>query len=148
MVAGAVERREHSAGSLRLAVSPDASRDELGPFVRGAINAAKATVLTDGWRAYEPLGAVGVDHRPVVQGDPARAAEILPWIHKVFSNLKTWLRGTFHGGSAKHLPRYLQEFNYRFYRRGRESELFFFVLRRAAGGEPLPYARLTAEVIG
>ena len=35
---------------------------------------------------------------------------ILPWIHKVFSNLKTWLRGTFHGVSPKHLPRYLQEF--------------------------------------
>jgi transposase-like protein len=148
LVAGAVERRELSAGSLRLAVIPKASRDELGPFVRGAINAAEATVLTDGWQAYEHLGAVGVDHRPRIQGDPARAAEILPWIHKVFSNLKTWLRGTFHGVSPKHLPRYLQEFSYRFDRRARESELFRFVLRRAVRGEPFPYARLTAEVVG
>ena len=148
LIAGAVEQREHSAGSLRLTVVPQASRDELGPFVRGVINAAEATVLTYGWTAYEHLGSVGVDHRPTVQGDPARAAEILPWIHKAFSNLKTWLRGTFHGVSAKHLPRYLQEFSYRFDRRARESELFFFVLRRAARGEPLPYARLTAEVVG
>ena len=147
-MAGAVEQREHSAGSLRLSVVPHASKDELGPFVRGVIDAAEATVLTDGLPAYGHLGPVGVDHRPEVQGDPARAAEILPWIHKVFSNLKTWLRGTFHGVSAKHLARYLQEFTYRFDRRAREAELFHFVLRRAVRGAPLSYARLTAEVIG
>jgi len=116
--------------------------------VRGVIDAADTTVLTDGWRAYRHLGTVGVDHRPDLQGEPARAAEILPWIHKVFSNLKTWLRGTFHGVSPKHLPRFLQEFSYRFNRRSRESELFFFVLRRAVHGQPLPYARLTAKVVG
>ena len=148
LVAGVVEQREHSAGSVRLAVVPQASQDELVPFVRGVIDAADATVLTDRWRTYRQLSAVGVDHRPHIQGNCARAAEILPWIHKVFSNLKTWLRGTFHGVSPKHLPRYLQEFSYRFDRRARESELFFFVLRRAVTGHPLPYARLTAEVIG
>lgn len=112
------------------------------------IDASEATVLTDGWKGYGPLGPAGVRHRPKVQGNPARAAQILPWIHKVFSNLKSWLRGTFHGVSPKHLPRYLQEFSYRFDRRGREAELFHFVLRRAVCGAPLPYARLTAEVVG
>jgi transposase-like protein len=148
LVAGAVEQRQHSAGSVRLAVVPHASKDELGPFVRGVIDASEATVLTDGLPAYGHLGPAGVDHRPAVQGDPARAADILPWIHKVFSNLKTWLRGTFHGVSPKHLPRYLQEFSYRFDRRAREAELFHFVLRRAVRGEPLTYARLTAELSG
>src|SRR5208283_2579011 len=124
VVAGAVEQREHSAGSVRLSVVAQASRDELGPFVRGVIDAAEATVLTDGWRGYQHLSGAGVDHRPDVQRHSARAAEILPWIHKVFSNLKTWLRGTFHGVSPKHLPRYLQEFSCRFDRRARESELF------------------------
>ncbi len=42
--------------------------------------------------------AVGVRHDRRVQGsDPARSAEILPWVHRIFGNLKTWLRGTFHG---------------------------------------------------
>jgi len=62
-----------------------------------------------------------VHHEPTVQGEPARAAEILPWAHIVISNLKTWLRGTFHGVSHKHLPRYLVEFTYRFNRRWREA---------------------------
>ena len=44
LVAGAVEQREHSAGSLRLAVVPHASKDELGPFVRGVIDATEASV--------------------------------------------------------------------------------------------------------
>jgi len=148
IVAVAVERRAHTAGSLQLDVVPDVSWASLGPFVRGAIAAAETTVLTDDWGGYAPFAAAGVDHEPTVQGEPARAAEILPWAHIVISNLKTWLRGTFHGVSHKHLPRYLVEFTYRFNRRWREGELFHFVLRRAAQGDPLPYHRLTAEVVG
>lgn len=148
LVAGAVERRKHAAGSVRLAVVKHASQEELGPFVRGVINAHEATVLTDGWSGYGDLTTHGAKHRALIQGSSARAGVILPWIHKVFSNLKTWLRGTFHGVSAKHLGQYLQEFTYRFDRRGREPELFFLALRRAVRGEPLPYARLTAEVLG
>jgi transposase-like protein len=148
IVALAVERRPHSAGSLQLAVVPDVSWDSLGSFLRGAIEGANTTVLTDGWSGYEPLAAAGVDHKPTVQGPPVRGSEILPWVHVAISNLKTWLRGTFHGVSHKHLPRYLAEFAYRFNRRWREGELFQFVAQRAMRGEPLPYHRLTAEVVG
>jgi hypothetical protein len=66
----------------------------------------------------------------------------------VFSNLKGWLQGTFHGVSAKHLHRYLQEFAYRFNRRSLEHDLFLYVLRRAVQGEPFPYHRLAAEAAG
>ena len=113
--------------------------------MRGVIDQAEATVRSDGWSGYGDLQAHGAKHRPVVQGDPARAVKVLPWSHTVFGNLKGWLRGTFHGVSRKHLPRYLQEFVYRFNRRGLEHDLFFYVLRRTVQGEPLPWARLTAE---
>ncbi len=63
-----------------------------------------------------------------------------------FCNLRNGaLSGTFHGVSPKHLQRYLDEFSYRFDRRWREGELLGFVLRRVAGGQPLPYRRLVAE---
>ncbi len=148
LVAAAVENRGERAGSLRLAVVPNASQGELGPFVRGGIDQARATVRTDGWRGYGDLKTHGAQHRPVVQGDPARAAKLLPWSHTVFGNLKGWLHGTFHGVSRKHLPRYLQEFVYRFNRRWLEHDLFFYVLRRAVQGEPLPYSQLIAEPAG
>ncbi len=145
LVAAVVENRGERAGSLCMAVVPEASRAELGPFVRGAIDQAQATVRTDGWSGYGDLREHGAVHRALVQGDPTRAAQILPWSHILFSNFKGWLRGTFHGVSRKHLPRYLQEFVYRTNRRWLEHDLFFYVLRRAVQGEPLPWARLTAE---
>jgi len=147
LVAGAVERRKHSAGRARLAVIEGLTFEHhLGPFVRGVIDPTEATVRTDGFQGYCRLSKVGVQHERRLQGpDPARSAEILPWVHRAFGNLKTWLRGTFHGVSGKHLPRYLAEFIYRFDRRWREGELFGFVLRRAAQGEPFSYQRLLAE---
>jgi len=144
----AVERRAHTAGSLRLHVVPDASWRNLGPFLRGGIDADEATVVADDWRGYAPLAAAGVSHEPIPQIEPVRAVEILPWAHVVTSNLETWLRGTFHGVSPAHLQRGLVEFTYRFNRCWREEALFHFMLRRAAERKPLPSLRLTAELIG
>ena len=82
--------------------------------------------------------AAGVPHDPHTQGkDFARSAKSMPWSHTVFSNLKPWIRGTFHGVSRKHLQRYLDEFVYRFDRRWKEEER-----------EPFPYHRLVAEQAG
>ena len=147
LAAGAVEHREHTAGRLRLAVLRGLTfQNDLGSFVCRSVDADNATVRTDAFQGYGSLGKVGIDHERIVQGKaPARSAEILPWVHHVFGNLEAWLRGTFHGGSRKHLPGYLAEFSYRFDRRWREEELFRFVLRRAAHGAPLPYNRLVAE---
>ena len=49
LVAAVVENRGERAGALRLEVLAEASQPELGPFVRGAIDQAAATVRTDGW---------------------------------------------------------------------------------------------------
>ena len=97
---------------------------------------------------YQCSVTAGTVLRKVQGPDRAHSSKILPWNHTIFGNLKTWLRGTFHGVSRKHLQRYLDEFVYRFDRRWREGELFGFVLRRAAHGEPLPYSRLVAEATG
>ena len=64
----------------------------------------------------------------------------------IFSNLKSWLRGTFHGVSPAYLPRYLEEFSFRYNHRGRAAELGTLVLRRALHSEPMPLFRLRAEL--
>jgi transposase-like protein len=147
-VAVAVERRRTTAGAVRLAVVGRASTEELTSFVRGAIDARKATVFTDAWQGYTALISQGVRHRPRVGGHGPGASDLLPWAHTVFGNLKTWLQGTFHGVSPKHLQRYLDEFVYRFDRRWIEAALSGFVLRRAVQAQPFPYHRLTAEPVG
>jgi transposase-like protein len=147
---GAVVERQRGGGQLRLGVlaSHTFERD-LGPFVRGAVEGRRTTVRTDGLAGYERLAAAGIAHERIVQGaDRSRGVKLFPWSHAVFSNLKSWLRGTFHGVSPKHLPRYLDEFAYRFNERWREEELFERVLGRALGADPLPYHRLIAESAG
>ena len=87
-------------------------------------------------------------HRPHQGGHGRQSVHLLLWAHTVFGNLKTWLRGTFHGVSPKHLQRYLDEFVFRFDRRWRETELFIRVLHRALDAAPFPYRQLTAERAG
>ena len=54
---------------------------------------------------------------PLPNAATPRWPELMPIIHLVFSNLKTWLNGIHHGVSAKHLQAYLNEFTSEFNRR-------------------------------
>ncbi len=136
-VAIAVERRTRTAGSVRLAVIPRATTVVLTSFVHASVQPAEeSTVFTDAWGAYVTLRDLGIDHRPHKGGHGRQSVHLLPWGHTVFGNLKTWLRGTFHGVSPKHLQRYLDEFVFRFDRRWRETELFIRVLHRALDAVP------------
>ena len=49
---------------------------------------------------------------------------VLIWIHRVFSNLKRWALGTFHGLRRAHLRRYLDEFVFRWNRRRHTATAF------------------------
>ncbi len=84
------------------------------PFVEGAIRTPETTVHTDDWVSYKALGKLGINHQARKAGRGRQKEDGLPWAHTIFGNLKTWIRGTFHGVSPKHLQRYLNEFVFRF----------------------------------
>ena len=147
-VAIAVERRGRTAGYVRLAVIPGATTAVLTSFVKGAIVPQAATVHTDAWAAYRALTKMGIDHRPRKGGHGRHVEDGLPWAHTVFGNLKTWLRGAYHGVSPKHLQRYLNEFQFRFNERWHEADLFSPVLHAAIAADPFPYRHLIAEPTG
>jgi len=147
-VAIAVERRGRTAGCVRLAVIPGATTAVLTSFVKGSIVPQAATVHTDAWAAYKALTKMGIDHCPRKGGHGRHVEDGLPWAHTVFGNLKTWLRGAYHGVSPKHLQRYLNEFQFRFNKRWHEADLFSPVLQAAIDAEPFPYQHLTAERTG
>ena len=115
-VVGAVEDRGTSAGRVRLQLIPDCSADSLKAFVEANVEHG-SVVKTDGWEGYGPLDPKHYRHRPKIQGGGENAARWLPHIHRVFSNLKTWLKGTHHGVDPKHLQAYLNEFVFRYNRR-------------------------------
>jgi hypothetical protein len=138
LVVGAVEVAEGGPGRIRLAAVPDYSADSLHPFIAHNL-APGATTKTDGWSGYP--GAPGVSHDPHVVGKMA-AHVVLPWVHRIFSNLKTWGLGVYHGLRRRHLQSYLDEFVFRFNRRRTRHAAFRSLLAIAAGQAPLTYKML------
>lgn len=126
-VVGAVEDRGESAGRVRLQVIPDCSAASLTAFVEADVKHG-SVVKTDGWEGYGPLNPKHYRHRPKIQGGGENASRWLPHIHRVFSNLKTWLKGTHHGVDPKHLQAYLNEFVFRCNRRRTPMAAFQTVL--------------------
>jgi len=127
LVAGAVEvipftelktgKVRHRSGRLRLRMVANASANSLAGFVEQEVEPG-AIVNTDGWDGYRRLKNSGYNHHRIVQGKGREAVPILPHIHRVFSNLKTWLLGTYHGRvEQKYLQAYLNEYTFRFNRR-------------------------------
>lgn len=128
VVAVAVENRGDHTGRIRLEIVPDASSRSLHAFIRKHI-ARGAKVNTDAWQGYRGLAALGYRHDPQVQGHETRAGIILPWVHLVISNLKTWLKGTHHGRvDREHLQSYLDEFTFRYNRRLSREHAFLTIL--------------------
>jgi transposase-like protein len=135
LVVGAVEIRGRAWGRIRLQVVPNASAHSLCGFVTSNVETG-TLVLSDGWQGYAPLSSLGYRHRPATQGRGQRAVIILPRIHQVFGNLKTWLRGTHHGVEPKHLQMYLNEFVFRFNRRRTPMAAFQSLLGLASTHGP------------
>lgn len=141
LVVGGVEVRGRAYGRIRLEVVPDSSAASLSGFVKRNVERG-TVVITDGWGGYAPLSDMGYRHRPKTQGRPERALVILPRIHQVFGNLKTWLRGTHHGVEPKHMQAYLDEFVFRFNRRRTPMAAFQSLLGLAAVHGPTTRNRL------
>jgi len=117
------------AGSARLEVIRQTDAEALTGFVDGAV-AKGTTVVTDAWPSYDALGSMGYTHEEHVQTSAQVTAAVLPKVHILFSNLKAWLLGTFHGVSAEYLWSYCREYLYRFNRRHLDPKVFGFLARR------------------
>jgi predicted RNA-binding Zn-ribbon protein involved in translation (DUF1610 family) len=139
-VAAAVEVQGKGPGRVRLAAIADASAASLRAFLEASV-APGATIKTDGWSGYP--GAPGVTHEPHVIGNMA-AHIVLPWVHRIFANLKTWALGVYHGLRKSHLQAYLDEFVFRFNRRRTPHAAFRTLLGIAAAIKPVTYKMLIA----
>jgi hypothetical protein len=68
---------------------PDGASKTLHGFIGRAVEPG-AHIITDGWLGYENPPA-NTHEAKVVSGKKAR--DMLHWVHRVFSNLKTWAKG-------------------------------------------------------
>jgi len=123
------------SGRVRLTVIANNSAASLHAFVRANVKSG-TTLLTDGHSSYPGLSDYRHDPRTVgkMAGHVA-----LPWIHRVFSLMKRWGLGTYHGLRRKHLDTYLNEFVFRYNRRFYRHVSFETLLGLAVHGEPADY---------
>ena len=138
LVIGAVEIVGKGPGRIRLAPIADYSAESIHAFMAANL-APGATAKSDGWAAYP--GAPEVTHEPHVIGNMA-AHIVLPWVHRVFSNLKRWALGVYHGLRSKHLQSYLNEFVFRFNRRRTRHAAFCSLIGLATKRNPITYKML------
>ncbi|MDH4164577.1 MAG: IS1595 family transposase [Nitrospirota bacterium] len=134
IVVAAVERKDKFMGRIRLRKIPNVTEETLLGFIKETIEPG-SYVETDGFSSYRNLSKHGYDHRPIAPDDVDVA---LPKAHIVFGNLKTWLKGTFHGVSPKHLQAYLNEFVFRFNRRKTPMAAFQTLLGLSTNVEQWP----------
>ena len=145
IVAIAVEKRGPGMGRIRLGRIHDTSADSLLPFIEEAIEPG-SVVSTDGHLGYKPLAATCYIHdRRSIQasGDPGHIA--MPRVHRISSLLKRWLLGTHQGAvRPQQLDYYLDEFTFRFNRRGSNHRglLFYRLLEQAVQLDHVPLAAI------
>jgi transposase-like protein len=123
------------SGRIRLAMIADNSAASIEAFVRANVKRG-TTLLTDGHASYH--GLTDYRHDPRVVGKMA-AHVVLPWVHRVFSLVKRWGLGTYHGLRRKHLDTYLNEFVFRYNRRFYRHASFETILGLASHHEPASY---------
>ena len=144
MVLGAIER----GGRIRLRVEKRDNKKTLQGFIADTVSPSVDHIYTD-----EHPGYIGLDndsgeeslHQSVkhrteewVRGDVHTNS-----VESAWSLLKRSIVGSFHQVSAKHLPKYLQEFEFRFNNR-KNPYLFRDTLLKLINAKAMPYERLTA----
>ena len=142
MIAGAVEVIDRDGkthpGRIRLSEIPDYTTETLHDFVKSEV-ADGSTVKTDGLPSYNNLE--GTEHDKQVVGEQL-AHKVLPWVHRIFANLKAWELGVYHGLRPKHLQSYLDEFVFRFNRRRNRPSGLKSLLGLVMKSKPMTYNML------
>lgn len=93
----------------------------------------KAHVITDKWRGYSPLKGSYKRLEQVESG----GGKNFPQLHAHIMRFKAWLRGVHHHCSERHIQGYLDEFHFRFNRRGFLDGILDKLLVRMVAAPPL-----------
>jgi transposase-like protein len=134
-------------GDLRFFHASDAKAGTLAKFIRENISEDVDVIMTDDASA-NPVAIKKAGHKNHKTIKHSSGVYVMGDIHtntveSAFSLLKRGIMGTWHRISAKHLPAYLEEMEFRFNRRKR-SDLFVDTLRHMVTAPVLTFEKLTA----
>jgi transposase-like protein len=144
MVLGAIER----GGKVRLQVGGGrhASREILHAFIKSKLAQDTALIVTDEHSGYQGIADKDTLHATVThwQKEYVRGIVHTNTLESVWSLFKRSVIGSYHQVSAKHLDRYLDEFEFRFNNR-KNPYIFRDTLMRLLQTSNLEYKELTKE---
>ena len=136
----AVENRGNCAGHAMMRVVDHIDFNNLNEFVGKHIEPHQ-TIKTDAYSSYNVLSKDYDHQKEIVEAHEAKKK--LPWVHILIGNAKSFIRGTYHGVSHKHLQQYLSEFCYRFNRRFNDYQLTDRILYACLNTQQFTLAELT-----
>ena len=138
-VAGAIQRN----GGVRLERIPDTRKATLHSFINRTVKDEAEAIYTDELASYLGIADHNTRHETVnhsieewTVGDVHTNS-----IEGVWSLFKRSIIGAFHKVSVKHLPRYLDELEWRYNNRDNDH-IFLFTLRRIVNTERMEYREL------
>lgn len=102
---------------------------------------AGAHVRSDGLACFAAVQKAGCTHEALVTSGPKgrQHRKAFVWVDTMLGNIKNAMHGTYRAIRAKHLPRYLAEFTYRFNRRFDLAGMIGRLGTAAALTPPMPY---------
>ena len=140
-VAGAIQR----GGKVRIERIPDIKKNTLHGFISRTVKDEAEAIYTDELKSY-----IGIEDHDTRHDTVNHSEEV--WVvgdvhtnsvEGVWSLFKRSLIGAFHKMSAKHMDRYLEEFEWRFNNRD-NPDIFIDTLRRIVNTGNLTYRKLVA----
>lgn len=123
---------------LKMKVVGNLKGETVGEFAKANIQMG-SIVQSDAYYSYRKPLEIFNHQYEVYESN----TDMLKWLHTLIGNFKAFVNGTFHGLDDKHLQSYLDEFCYRFNRRGLRDQIFPRLLCAVVTSYILGYADLT-----
>jgi transposase-like protein len=130
-------------GEVRSQVSRFVAGPDLTKAIEAHVVPADSVLHTDGWQGYVGVGRQFQSHEMVDhnQGEYVRGNVTTNQVEGFFSQLKRSIDGTHHRVSVDHLPRYLDEFDFRWSTRKLDDAQRMARLIGQTAGRRLTYRR-------
>lgn len=135
-ILGAVERGDE----VRLKVTTGRDKGTISRFLTSTVDDKANAIYTDGWTGYKGIGDTNTKHESVdhAQYEWVRSEVHTNTVEGVWSLFKRSVIGSYHQISFKHLPAYVDEFEWRFNNHN-NSFLFRDTLKLMVMGDALPF---------
>jgi len=142
IILGAVER----GGKLRVRMAPNARKGTIQKFIESTVADDASAIYTDEFKSYNWVGDDDTVHDTVNHsaGEYVRGIVHTNTMESAWSLFDRAIIGAYHKLSAKHLPAYLQEFEWRFNNR-ENPYLFRDTLAKLITADPLRYKELISS---